>query len=428
MPTAKITESVRSTALRRPFKPVVIRDSEIPGLCLIVTTRRAFWALVYQPRGINPATGKRWGGGTRHEICDAVLMPVSEARGAALAVKAIVRQGRSPHHEHMASRASVEASRAIAPTTVVQALDLYERALTIRRQPSEETRKDSIRYARLACALMNADALPLAAVNVRLVRLMLETAPGSGSQRTHIYGGLNGFLGWCRKQDLLEANPCDALDRHDRPRPGKARDHVPSLATLRAVWAAAENEPACDLLRLLLLLPLRRNEASGLRWSEVDFNQSRICIAADRMKAGELHELPLSPPARAILEARKAASGSVLVFPSGVGAPFANWAALLTRIRQKIGEGQRSRADRFSLHDIRRGFVSHLAGMFDVDALDQILAHKRTGVAAIYQRSNRWPARVKALELWASYILGQTEPVAAEPDNKIVPFARRANV
>ena len=119
----------RERALRRFAAPAqAFRHSrrDIPGLCLIVTTRRAFWALVYQPRGVNPATGKRWGGGVRHELCDAMMMPVSEARAAALAAKSQVRQGRSPHHEAMASRANVEASRAIIPTTVAEALDLYD--------------------------------------------------------------------------------------------------------------------------------------------------------------------------------------------------------------------------------------------------------------------------------------------------------------
>jgi hypothetical protein len=55
MPTTKITEAVRSERLRRPLKPSVTRDSEIAGLTLIVTTRRAFWAFVYQPRGRNPS-------------------------------------------------------------------------------------------------------------------------------------------------------------------------------------------------------------------------------------------------------------------------------------------------------------------------------------------------------------------------------------
>jgi integrase len=420
-----ITEPMRSALLRRPFEPSVTRDRDVPGLALHVTKRRGFWALTYQPRGLNPRTGSRWGGGVRHELGDAMLMTADEARTAAMMAKALVRQGRSPHHEAMASRAAVEAARAVVPQTVAETIALYETALMARRRPSEWTRKQSVRYARLACALMNANALPLAAIDVRMVRLLVETASGSDAQRMHIYGGLNRFLTWCRKQALVETNPCDALDRHDRPKPGKARDHVPSLATLRAVWAAAADEPACDLLRFLLLVPLRRNEASGLRWSEVDFDRGRIRIAASRMKAGELHELPLAPPARAILEAR--APKGALVFPSSKGKPFANWAGLLARVRRKIGESQVARAERFSLHDTRRAFVSHLADEFDVDALDQVLAHKRSGVAAIYQRSNRWPARVEALDLWAKYILGEAEPSEAKPGNKVVPFARRAN-
>jgi integrase len=319
----------------------------------------------------------------------------------------------------MASRASLEASRAITPTTVAEALDVYERALKTRREPSEETRKQSVRYARLACTYMNATSASIASLDARMIRLMVETVSGSGAQRTHIYGGLNRFLIWCRKQGLIEANPCDALDRGDRPKPGAPRDHVPSLATLRAVWSAVENEPQRDLIRFMLLMPLRRNEASGLRWSEVDFDQGRIRIAAARMKARKAHELPLSPAAYAILEGRKATGA--LVFPNSNGAPFASWTALLARIRRAIGEAKTTRAERFSLHDTRRSFVSHLADTFDVDALDQIIAHKRTGVAGVYQRSIRWPARVKALDSWASYITSEAEP------SEVLPFARRAN-
>jgi integrase len=420
--TTRITESVRSAALRRPLTPSVTRDADISGLCLIVTTRRAFWALVYQPRGVNPATGKRWGGGVRHELCDAMMMPVSEARAAALAVKAIVRQGRDPHREHMASRANVEASRAIVPRTVAESLVLYERALLTRRQPSERTRKQAVYYARLACTSMSASALPLAAIDVRAVRLMLETALGSDAQRKHVYGGLTCFLSWCRKQGLIEANPCDALDRSDRPKPGAARDYVPSLATLRAVYTAAATEPAGDLLRFLLLSPLRRNEASGLRWSEVDFDQGRIRIAAHRMKAREAHELPLSAPARAILEARKAVASSDLVFPSANSSAFTNWQRMIARVRKAAGEDKKDRSSRFSLHDFRRAFVSHLAGAFDVDALDQCLAHTRRGVLGVYQRSARWPERVRALNAWADLILDVVE------DHNVVPFARRADV
>jgi integrase len=420
MPTIKISEPMRTALLRRPFTPSVTRDRDVPGLALHVTTRRSFWALSYQPRGLNPATNKRWGGGVRHELADAHLVGVAEARGLALAAKAVVRQGRSPHHEAMASRVSAEAARAVLPQTVAEALARYETALMARRQPSEWTRKQSVRYARLACAFMNANALPLAAIDVRMVRLLVETAPGSDAQRRHVYGGLNRFLKWCRKQGCIEANPCDALDRSDRPRPGRARDHVPSIATLRAIWTAAEGEQACDLLRFLLLMPLRRNEASSLRWSEVDLD--RICIAADRMKDRRTHELPLSPPARAILKARTAIATGDLVFPANDGAPFTNWDRLFTRIRKAIGEDKSDRAARVSIHDFRRAFVSHLAGSFDIDLLDQCLGHTRRGVLGVYQRSARWPERVQALNAWADLILDVVE------DPNVVPFTRRGNV
>ena len=120
---------MRSARLRHPLVPSVTKDSDVPGLALIVTTRRSFWALTYQPRGLNPSTGRRWGGGTRHELGDAMLISVAEARSAALAAKSLVRQGRSPHHEAMASRANVEAARSILPATVAEALDDYQRAM-----------------------------------------------------------------------------------------------------------------------------------------------------------------------------------------------------------------------------------------------------------------------------------------------------------
>jgi hypothetical protein len=83
----KITEAVRAKALRRPLLPAVYHDSDIKRFALVVTTERAFWAQEYQLRGINPRTGKRYGGGTRYEIGDAVDMPLARARAAALKVK-----------------------------------------------------------------------------------------------------------------------------------------------------------------------------------------------------------------------------------------------------------------------------------------------------------------------------------------------------
>jgi hypothetical protein len=108
-PAIKITEAVRATRLRRPFKPAVVKDVDIKGFALVVTTRRAFWWLFFQPRGRNPRTGRRYGGGTRLEIADAHEMSVKDARSKALAAKSAIKEGKDPHRDRMDRRTNIEA-------------------------------------------------------------------------------------------------------------------------------------------------------------------------------------------------------------------------------------------------------------------------------------------------------------------------------
>ena len=409
MPTPiRITEPVRSARLRRPLVPSVTKDSEVRGLALHVTSTRSFWALTYQPRGINPSTGKRWGGGVRHELGDAMLMTVEEARTDALKAKLVVRAGGSPHHERLASTASAVAQRAVLPSTVDDALGAYTVALMNRRQPSEATRRKSVHYARKAVRLMKAGPIPPTALTQAMTRVMLETMQGSEGERHLVFRGLSRFLAWSCKQGLIEHNPCDGLDHDEKPRGAAARDHVPSLEELRAVWNAVEDDPQRDLVRFLLLTPLRRDEAAGLAWNEVDLPQRRIRISASRAKNREAHELPLSASAIAMLEARS--EKSELVFPNTDGNPYHGFHGLLARIRARIGHGDTKKAERFNFHDIRRSFVSHLAERgYDVDLLDQCLGHSRKGVFAVYQRASRMAERGRALEAWAGLVTGAGE-------------------
>jgi integrase len=418
MPT-KITETTRSALLRRPLKPSVTRDSEIPGLCFHVTTRRSFWALSYQPKGINSATGKRWGGGVRFELGDAMLTTVAEARTAALAAKAVVRAGGDPHRERMASTASAVAQRSILPATASQTLDAYAAALMTRRQPSESMRRKSIHYSRKAIRLIRAESLALDAIDASMIRLMVETMTGSDGERHLVFRGLNRFLAWCRKQGRIERNVCDEFDRDERPRSAQSRDHVPSLDELRAVWKAVEDEPQRDLVQFLLLVPLRRDEAAGLAWSEVDWPARRIRISASRAKTREAHELPLAPAALALLEERRSTAQGELVFPASGNKPYAGFHTLLERIRTRIGESKTAKAERFVFHDVRRSFVSLLAERgFDVDLLDQCLGHSRKGVFGVYQRASRMGERARALEAWAQLVTGE----GVEQTGKVVPW------
>jgi integrase len=172
------------------------------------------------------------------------------------------------------------------------------------------------------------------------------------------------------------------------------------------------------MIRFMLLTPLRRKEASGLKWSEVDLQRGRIRIEANRVKQREAHELPLSQAALTIIESRKPNATNDIVFPSTVGKPHGSLMFLTNRLRKIIGQDSATKAQRFTWHDVRRSFVSHLAEQgFDIDLLDQCLGHKRAGVLAIYQRASRMSERARALEAWAQLVTGE-----AEQTGKVVPI------
>jgi integrase len=405
--TIKITDTVRVAALKLPLAPSITKDSEIRGFALIVTTQRSFWVQFLQPRGLRP-DGRRWSL-VRHELGDARVMVTDEARTAALAAKVVTKAGRDPHRERLASTASSVALRSIVPQTSGDAATLYAQTIHARTHLSDRTRRAIVHYVGKAIRLAGGADVALASIDTRTVRLMIDAVDSSAYERHLVFGAFNRFLDWCRKRELIPANPCDGIDRDDRPRSGASRDHTPSVATIRRVWnalAAAPDHIRC-LICFLLLVPLRREEAWGLLWSEVDLDEKRIAIGAERMKNRQVHTLPLSEPALAILAERAfRRSPDDRVFAPPSGARLINWTYWVTRIRAVLGEDKVERSRRFNLHDVRRSFVSALAERdFDVDLLDQCLAHSRKGVFGVYQRSSRWREKEAAMDAWAELIV-----------------------
>lgn len=80
-------------------------------------------------------------------------------------------------------------------------------------------------------------------------------------------------------------------------------DELPAF--FRAV-DALPSRTARDYLLLLLFTGLRRNEAAGLRWEDVDFATRVIRVPATMTKAGRKLDLPMSSFVRDLLVARRA--------------------------------------------------------------------------------------------------------------------------
>lgn len=80
------------------------------------------------------------------------------------------------------------------------------------------------------------------------------------------------------------------------PRP----EELPKL--IRSLVMSNLSVPTHCLIKLQLLTLVRPSEASGARWSEIDFDRKLWTLPAERMKAKREHIVPLSPQALHILD------------------------------------------------------------------------------------------------------------------------------
>ena len=271
----KITEATRGATLRRPLVPNVIWDIDRPNFALYITRTRVLWVWIYTPHGLNPETDKRWGF-EAYELGDAMVMTVKEAHIALLTAKAAVKAGGDPHRAKRAQRRALTAERGNLPQTTAEALELYGQSIIASRERGEAAKRQAVHYATKVIRLLRAESLPLDSLTSGMIRVMNATMKGSQFERAHVYRAANRFLAWCRRQGLIKHNPCDDIAPDERPRRGRSRDNTPSLTILKAVWAAVEDDHTYvrDLVRFLLLVPLRREEAAGLRWSEIELDLS----------------------------------------------------------------------------------------------------------------------------------------------------------
>lgn len=248
----------------------------------------------------------------------------------------------------------------------------------------------------------------LAEIDRRAIALRLaeiETASGPVA-RNRVRSSLSTFFNWAVKEGLIELNPVSGTGKADE---GGSRERVLLLAELSAVWSALSGDHFGDIVRLLILTGQRREEIGGLRRTQVDFDRDLIVLPPERTKNKRLHEIPLSPQARAILE-RHREGRREFVFGIGKGG-FSGWsdckAALDERIAAKRPKGKPM--PEWRLHDLRRTMATVMADKLGVlpHIIEAILNHvsgHRAGVAGIYNRASYEIEMRNALERWAEHV------------------------
>ena len=147
-------------------------------------------------------------------------------------------------------------------------------------------------------------------------------------------------------------------------------------------------------------------EARGARWSEIDISARSWTMPADRTKTGEVHRVPLSDAAVAVLEsARILDDGSDLVFPSSQKRGCQMTAHTLQKVLRETGF-----AGRTVVHGFRKSFRTWADDKTKADwAVKELCLGHAVGnkVERTYATSDLFERRRRLMEQWAAFATGE---------------------
>ena len=194
-----------------------------------------------------------------------------------------------------------------------------------------------------------------------------------------------------------------------------ARSRVLSDDEIRSVWKAAGTMegPFGPYVRILLLTAARRNEAAGLRRSELVDSATWI-IPAARCKTKHDVLIPLSAAAQQIVNGMPRIGDGDLVFTNDGKRAIAGFSKAKRQLDQASGIAG------WTIHDLRRTARTLLsrAGV-DADIAEKCLGHAVGAIRATYDRHSFEQEKRRAFELLA----GQIERILNPPQDNVVPMA-----
>lgn len=329
-------------------------------------------------------------------------------RGAVHAGGDPVAVRRAAHAEIAAAEAAARAQATADALTVGVVIDQWQDGHLATRSASYRKAAPARLRAALApwveapaASLVHADAI------AALDAVKRDFGPVAAN-RVRAYA--RACFGWSHSRGTLPANPFASTLR---PAQEVARDRVLSDAELARVWVAAGRleDPWRAIVRLLILTGQRRSEVAAIRWAELVLAppEAAVCsLPGARTKNGRAHDVPLSAPAVAILDALPRFAGVPFALslgrataPSGFGKAKARLDALLA---------EEAPLPAWTLHDLRRTVATGLQRRgTPLEITEAVLNHvsgSRGGIVGVYQRY-AWAAEKRAaLEAWAAHVVG----------------------
>lgn len=153
-------------------------------------------------------------------------------------------------------------------------------------------------------------------------------------------------------------------------------------------------------LEALILTAARSGEIRGARWSEVDLEAATWTVPGDRMKAGKVHVVPLSPAAVDVFKraaALRIEATDLIFHGSKRGKPLSDMTLLkvLRDLKQP-----------YTVHGFRSSFRDWVAEQtnFPGEIAEAALAHTIPNkVEAAYRRTDFLEKRRRLMDAWGAY-------------------------
>jgi integrase len=334
-------------------------------------------------------------------------VPLAEAHAAARAKRALIKSGIDPVLERVESRSRLIAEQAGA-LTFRRVADDYIKA--------HESEWRNLKHAQQWRRTLETYAYPvfgdMLVRDIGTSHLMAVLSPIWGSKTetaSRVRGRIESILGAAIALKLRpEPNPArwkanlEPLLANPGKLKKKTREHhraVP-VAEVGAFVEQLRKEQgtAARALEFAILTAARGGEVRGATWDEIDFEAKLWTVPAERIKAGKLHRVPLSPAAIKLLKALPRFVGETLIFPSTrAGTKLSDMALLSVMRRMQAGAVP---------HGFRSTFRDWCAEHtnYPREVAEVALAHSnKDETEAAYLRSDLFVKRRRLMEEWAAW-------------------------
>lgn len=205
---------------------------------------------------------------------------------------------------------------------------------------------------------------PIGSIGRRdIIERLNKIADRTSPQRANRYLALiKRLFAWCVERGYIEFSPATSVKPPSRE---VSRDRVLTTDEIRTFWQCCDSEgwPFGELFRLLILTAQRLGEVSAMRWRDIDFDRAIWTVPAEIAKNGVANEVPLAPPAIAILKRAPSPRGGH-VFPAQNGSPnpVSGFSKAKERLDREIAAARGGEPlTPWRLHDLRRAAASGMA-------------------------------------------------------------------